>query len=336
MKLVALVSCLLVVATCAFEWDDLDPRQGELTASSSTGGIGGSGAAAGSGGDVTSTGGGGHLGGGGSMPALVDRGLVARYYIDEANSGFAPGELVDAHATADNLAIDYYTIPDPPVGGAGGTGGTGGAGAGGAPPAAPDMEFTEVAPAMRGLTWADHSQDGRAAALIDGGDLEALNGATQATIECVAQVLRGNPNASRILHIGMGSENGRLAMCTESASNLQLRLNNRVIEEWDLADALLERSVLHYVLDTTLTDVDERLRLYVDGVDQGPGVTLDSQPALDETLTFAAATLALGNRSDGKRSLEGTIYYCALYAAALGPTEVAENAALLAVSDDHP
>ncbi len=98
----------------------------------------------------------------------------------------------------------------------------------------------------------------------------------------------------------------------------------------------LGRIVIHGVLDTTEPSPSDRVRLYIDGVDQGAGTVDERPPDEMSTITIPNGMYVLGNRNDNNASLGGHIYYCALYSTALTADEVAQNAAILLVDDDTP
>jgi len=124
------------------------------------GATGGSGATGGGTGAMGATGGGGQGGSGGNAPTLVDRGLLVRYYIDEAASGQTPQQLIDAAPSPLNLTINYT----------------------------PSLTFTEVA-SNRGLHWALLGSSANARTTLDGTKiLSGLNGHTTGTIEAVVDV----------------------------------------------------------------------------------------------------------------------------------------------------
>ena len=223
-----------MVATvgCSFDWDALAPRgdAAVTTTTASTGGAGGVGATAGFGGAAV-TGGNGGIGGaaggmGGSpLTALHDRGLTTRYYIDEAGSGRGPDELIDAAPDPLTLSLDYGSTAAPPIGGAGGTGGMMGTGG-----SEPNWSFTEV-DGNRGLSSLVPHRSGGASAGLSAPKLQALDGATEATIECVVD-FSVNRDASRISHLGVNSW-GTLTLAAPSGE-LSFRLNGRVVEVWPI------------------------------------------------------------------------------------------------------
>jgi hypothetical protein len=57
---------------------------------------------------------------------------------------------------------------------------------------------------------------------------------------------------------------------------------------------------------------------------------------LNHTVTFAGASRLEIGGSGANDSIEGMLYYVAVYAKALSAAEVGQNAALLMVSDDAP
>jgi hypothetical protein len=320
---------LLSGASCTQDWDAFDPRLSEGGAPSGPGGSGaGAGSGAGqSGGDGgvgavggagagPTSGGAGGLGGdgaggvGGQPPPLNDRGLLARYYLDEATSGSTPASVADAAPAPLDLPMDYSgpVTFDAPGGHA-------------------------------GLTWPDFGVDGGAHATIAGTKIEQIHGSTTGTIECVVELVASSPSSSRLSHIGTGSDPGRFTLYSDEATTAGFDwLAGDSAEEWAVDFAALGRTVLHLVLDTNRADPEDRILLYINGQVQPPGGTINVLPALGATTALVVGTdsYALGNRAIGGRSFHGHLFYSALYTAALTDAEIQENAAILLASDDTP
>ena len=95
------------------------------------------------------------------------------------------------------------------------------------------------------------------------------------------------------------------------------------------------RVVVHVVLDTTQEDPEARVRLYVNASPM-PRVG-GAVPAQDTPVALEPDThYVLGNREVGARSFKGSMFYAAMYTAALSTEEVLHNTALLLVNDDTP
>jgi hypothetical protein len=319
--MLVLAPVAVLLTACSFDWDQFAPRGG--------GASGGVGAAAGHGGETSAGGGGGvGVGGAGGTPPtmLVDRGLLTRYFIAEADTGMGPPNLLDAAPNPLDLPIDYGDANPPP----------GGGGAGGMPVIPPDRNvmFTSSS-GHRGLRFVEKNRSGGADVPV-GGKLDVLDGQSQVTVECVAEVLDsgGGGLCGRISHLGVNSH-GAVTLCSEPESRLSFRMNGSERENWDVGTTLQSRTVVHAVLDTTLAD-GARVRMYVDGVDLGPSSTAPMPVTQGETILFSGGRYVLGNRPSEDASLEGTLYYCALYSVALTASEVANNAALLLADDDAP
>ncbi|MBW2523060.1 MAG: hypothetical protein JRI23_02740 [Deltaproteobacteria bacterium] len=273
------------------------------TATGTTAGIGGGVG----GGTTTST-----TASGGAATALVSQDVVARYFFDDAAEGDMPQQAADsAPAPALPINIDY-----------------GETGSGGHPHG---VSWTEQQ-GHRGLRWLWHDSGGRAETPISDTKLtDALASSTELTVELVTQ-LAGYVVDTRLLVIG-DSSSGILNLRVHDESQLDLEhtINLSVIGLWQVA--LLERHVLHVVIDTTQDVEEDRVKLYSDGVlisNAGSAVI-----AHNELLNISAGDLMLGN--DGNyNSIEGTIFYAAVYSRALTPAQVQNNAAILLVDDDRP
>jgi hypothetical protein len=246
----------------------------------------------------------------------VSRGLLTRYFLDEAASGTTPTAVQDAAPDPLPLPLDYGAI-----------------GAGGGM-TAPNMSFTEVL-GHRGLTWQEKNQSGSAFVAVAGSKLIALDGSTEATIECVADVqdAGGGGVCNRFLQLGANT-NGTLTLCTNSPGVVSFRLNGTKPEEWNVGLGSMGRTVLHLVLDTQQANPDDRVRLFVDGVARGIGDVTNSPPAAGDAIALSTGDYVLGNRISGDGALLGTLYYCAVYTVALTVSEITQNTELLEASDD--
>ena len=308
-------ACVLALA-CS---DDIaTTAQGGAAPMGGMGGMGGSGA---DGGDPTTggmggvggaTGGGGTTTTGGSGPThpgvLIDAGLVLRYYMDEATSGQMPTELIDAAPDPLNLPITYVS----------------------------EMNYSQVKPGQTGITWDSAGLDGRPTAPVDGTKLIArLQTSKVATTELVLEILDITTSNSRLFYTGVGSNTGRLTVSTYNTGFLTLHVNDSQSAASFVDYTNMGRMVLHTVLDTTQVAPEDRARIYVNG---GLLPSFDTTvPALDEVLNLMTGRdIAIGNREIGGRSIEGTIFYFALYDEALTAGQIEQNALLLLETDDSP
>jgi len=284
---------------------------GGTTTTTTTGG-------GGTGGTTTTTGGGGSGAGGaggtagagggcgGGPTCLVDRSLVARYYIDEAAAGTAPAELIDSAPNPLNLPITY----------------------------AQGLAYVETGD-NRGLRWTTEESDGRALASAAGTKIaNALGGSTTATVELVVDVVSvtgGTPHPRLVFLGGAGASFARLGVNVHTVDELNIRFDTLPAGTFPSGAG---RQVVHLVVNTALGAPPARRKLYRDGIQAPSGGDMIAQGA---TLTVGPqAVLCLGNRPSGGRSPLATLYYGALYAEALTDEEVAHNAQVLAGDDDHP
>jgi hypothetical protein len=285
------------------------------TGGTSTGTAGSGGAPGGSGG-TTSTGGTGGTGGagaeggaGGSAPTLVDRGLVVRYFIDEAGSGQGPSELFDAAPNPLDLALTYSA----------------------------DLAFTSVS-SGRGLRWTANNSSGDARATITGTKFHTmLHGSTTATIEAVVDVTSVGGAYNHFTTVGPGGNAGDLSLFTASNTTVRLAWDSATdIGTWTVPMTTAGRIVLQAVLDTSLATATDRTRLYVDGV-AAPRAS-GTPPAQGSTVDLTPSTTFVIGNGVGSTTLSigGTIFYIAYYAEALSLDDLSTNAELLAASDDTP
>src|SRR5258706_9877326 len=158
-------------------------------------------------------------------PRLAGRGLLVRYFMDEAGSGQLPTQLVDSTATPLNLPITYtsnlaYTGPD----------------------------------GHRGLVWTSPAgTDGRADIALQGTKIATQLGSKVAwTIEVVVDVQAVSPPGgtdTRLIAIGTGTANyGTAALVVSDLTHVTLSVNG-VTTTW-LVDARQGRHVITAVVNT--------------------------------------------------------------------------------------
>jgi hypothetical protein len=292
----------------------------------------------GSGGATTSTtSGGGEGGGGGSggtidpcgTPVtghLVDCGLVARYFLDEAASGTAPVAVLDAAPNPLHLPTSYLN----------------------------QLAYTEAG-GNRGLRWPVAAVDGGPAAAIAGTKLQGFDGGTTLTIEVVVDIDQATSSTSRLCNLGAGPYSAfalgaDLPEVVEDVpvigSPVDVEFRGRFTTadysyaRFPVALGRLGRVVLHAVIDTSEDVRTDRMRLYVNGTRE-PIEDLYSElgggmgPAQGEALFVEATeTFSIGNRTLGSRSPEGTIFYTALYDYPLQQVQITHNALELLADDD--
>lgn len=283
--------------------------EGEPT-STSTGpsGPGGSGGAGGSQSSSTT---------GGAPPlhpgALVDEGLVVRYYLDEAASGTAPTHAVDAAPDPLDLLITYLDDTT----------------------SEQHVQYAEDAEGHRGLRFDAASHDGRASILIDATKLSSmLQGGTSVTFELVADIDDVDSSGSRLIHFGFDSDH-TLSFETSRVTRLTLSINDDGGNSALLDHSAYGRAVYHGVVDTTLADAAERAIFYVNG-SRVQAVTAEGVDPNEALNLQTMRHFVIGNREIGDRSIAGMIYYAAVYNVAFSPAEVLQNAQLLIVDDDTP
>jgi hypothetical protein len=246
------------------------------------------------------------------VPAvLASTGLVVRYFIDEDDSGTGPTELQDS--APDPLPLMLYYDDE-------------------------IMTFTEDS-GNRGLHWdriTTGAQD-RASVLADGSKIaSALDGSQTGTIEVVVDLAMVHDTGTRLAHIGSGTDRGVFTLRSrENTTNLQFSLNNNATGAWDVELQGGGRMVLHLVFDSRETNPLPRVVLYKNAIAMTP--VSEPNPDAGATIVIGADDYyVIGNRESGDRVGVGSIFYAALYSAALTPVEVAHNAGLLLLDDDRP
>lgn len=272
-------------------------------------GTGGATTTTGGGAGGAGTGGAGTGGAGGDLlgqGSLVDRGVLVRYFIDEADSGQTVTQLEDATPDPLPLPLTY----------------------------GPELSFATDGK-NRGLEWTTVALDGRASTPVTGSKVTALQGSTTGTIEVVIDIDEVTSSSSRISHIDFDYEAGRFTLASSSASRLQFRVNGGLIGDCPVSLPALGRAVVHAVLDSSQPDAGARVRMYVNA---SPLTRVGgSPPSQDEGIDLGTtAHYVLGNREIGVRSFQGRLYYAAMYTSALTEEEVLRNAARLLQGDDRP
>jgi hypothetical protein len=237
---------------------------------------------------------------------LIDEGLLARWFLDEAAFGTVPTQTADAADEPFDLPIDF---------------------------ASGDLAWTEEN-GHRGLRWMVAGGDGAPLRAIAGSKFDMLQGRRRATIEIVASVEQVISQDSRLFHIGTGADAGDFTLRSDDLNELEFVLEGQSVAAWAVDLPMLGRAVFHVVFDTTQVMPENRVRLYVNGGLEEP--VSSSPPELNAGVQLSQSPyLSLGNR-DGDRSIEGAVYYAAFYASALGVKQIEYNATLLFEDDDAP
>ncbi len=237
---------------------------------------------------------------------LVDRGVIVRYFMNDGAPGEEPFVLRDAIDPPLDLFLTY----------------------------GPELQFIEEG-AGRGLEWSEFGQDSRASVFVDGSKVaQALEGSSTATIELVIRMMQVHELGSRISHIGQANERGQITLSSVSPGVLELHWqNNDLLALWNVGATLVERHVVHVVLDTDDPVPEDRVRMFIDGEFVAP--VMQTPPTQGRGISLEMGRhYVLGNREIGERTFQGTMFYASLYQSALTVEEVGANAATLAVFDD--
>ncbi|MBW2455532.1 MAG: hypothetical protein JRI68_13515 [Deltaproteobacteria bacterium] len=284
----------------------------DTTAAGGAGGTAGNGGQGGTAGSTSTSGTGGQAGAPIHPGVLADDGLVARYYLDEAASGQAPTEVLDAAPDPLPLPLTYVNIGTDEF-----------------------MTYTEDADGNRGLAFAAIGHDDRASIPVDSTKVSAALHASHAvTYEVVADVQGVSGSTSRIIHIGTDTEH-TLSIETDAVTRLQFSVNEHGVGGIPVDLKTLGRAVFHTVLDTAQSEPADRVRIYVNG-GRLPSVW-GTPPDLDAPIDLGIGRdFVIGNREIGERSIEGVIYYAAVYGEPLTDEQILQNVALLLIDDDTP
>ena len=238
---------------------------------------------------------------------LVNDGLLVRYFMDEAASGQVPPELLDAAPQPLALPIVYAS--------------------------ATALTYCENA-GHRGLCWSQSNTNAKAWIPLAGTKIyTALNGLTGGTIELVVDMTGGS--FSRLSHVTAAS-GGDFTLGSNGGGLLGFDWqSNSWPAEWNVPLASLGRVVLHLVLDTTQAVPADRVKLYLGGLVQTPAQT--TPPAQNQAIALeTAGYYVIGNHSTNATSVQGAIYYVAMYSLPLTAAQVSTNASMLALDDDSP
>jgi hypothetical protein len=251
-----------------------------------------------------------------SALSLIDDNLVVRYFVDEADSGTDPTEVLDGSGVGDpfNLTINY---------------GSG------------NMSYTEVN-GNRGLESTSVTGTQRADKFIDDTSdkvRDNILGATKATMEVVGRFDAFNSSGSRIFGIRVdGTPTSDNFMLRPSPSDgYGVQLNGSTRRRYDLGTG---RMVIHIVVDTTEENEADRIKLYKNGALQTPTETPATVTQNATISTASGQILSILNCKDQNeeyhRPYEGVFFYGALYSDALTQEEVNNNYTILNVNDDTP
>jgi len=245
--------------------------------------------------------------------------LLGRYWFNEAESGQGPTTVFDDQANPVDLTITYD----------------------------PSMAWT-LEDGNRGLRSDAFSHTGQVSGAAEATKYDAaLEFATQATFVYVVswlnppyvQAIGGFQNYHKNFPVPLAwlqTDNRgvpSVVFRTEGQDIIELR--------WPPSLADDTRRVFHVVYDSNETTPERRIRLYVDGVDQGYGqLDIGTWPAIGEGLDFAVPKLEVQLMNfitkTSSRPMQGTLFYFAVYATALTDRFVAANASALLAGDDGP
>jgi hypothetical protein len=240
--------------------------------------------------------------------------LLGRYWFNEAGSGQGPTHVLDDQANPVDLAITYtFDFSWATVGGHIGLQSTG----------------TNHAGIARGAVVGTKYDTG-------------LTGSTQGTFVTVA-AWTDAPHVALIAGFLTTSDNRRTALLASDVAGrpqatFTTDMQNNLSVVWPVALGDNTRRVLHLIYDSNQAVAEERIRLYVNGVDQGNALILSgSFPALGETLKLSDTGMELQVANRAKRQYQpmlGTVFYYAAYNAVLTDAEITKNATDLLADDD--
>jgi hypothetical protein len=202
------------------------------------------------------------------------------------------------------------------------------------------MAWTEVA-GNRGLNASLDPHVGFASASAAGTKYStSLNNATQATFVLVADWLPAG-DTQRLAGFFRNGDTRVAYIMADGSGRVELRfrmqggVQNSV--RWPTAWQDGVRRVFHIVYDADDPTDTNRIRLYMNGVDQGAGtITQGAWPVLGVGLDFSAAVLdlAIMNEPLLTKPTHGTVYHYAVYDGELTNGQISTDAAALLADDD--
>jgi hypothetical protein len=235
--------------------------------------------------------------------------LVAQFFMNEADSGTGPTEVVDQSDNPENLTIRYD---------------------GGEP------YYTNIY--GHGLRWETVGDDGCAYKQIQGSKIASrLQGLKKASYEIVVNAFDAHSSHSRLIHIAQGSDHGRFTLQIDEAGRLRGCVNNLQIGE--IYANMFTRGfvAIHMVFDSTQAVAEDRLKVYIDGDHQAWTTTDDTIPldtTLDLQVTDPDVYFCLGNRYSGNRAADLYINYAAIYDVALTQDQIDDHCLSLPADND--
>jgi hypothetical protein len=243
-----------------------------------------------------------------STACLSDDGLVARYFIDSDD----PATLLLDSAPSP-VSLDILTGGGQPV-------------------------FT-IDGVGRGLLWTTLAAGGIA---VKGGPAmmklqTALNGERTATLEVLAKIASATTAGSLIA--GVYTDTYQLSLHVSNLANINATVGTTSGFRWPaiLGSASPPR-VFHLVFDSQNPISSERLVMFINGVPIAPSPGSTSLNA-NEQLNFPVPPAAtIGATPDGNidDSINGSVFYYAVYSEALSLAQVQAHSEILNISSDGP
>jgi uncharacterized repeat protein (TIGR01451 family) len=246
---------------------------------------------------------------------------LVRYWIDEAPSGQSVPQLLDAESAPLDMPVSYPTTSPYWVGSLDGGG-------------------------NRHLRFSGAGDTGGGVVDIGGTKVDAVHGATSITIE-VKYMMDGGGTCSgageRIFGISDGdtSNDGWLAVRERSGRDvLQVQWQGQTLGVYGFGSGcpITSGSVVHWVIDTNNATQGDRIRAYVDGVQQAvSALESTSFPSQGETIDLGPATrrMFVGRPHTGSRTFNGRVWYAALYQGVMTTSQITSNANAINASDDQ-
>jgi hypothetical protein len=226
--------------------------------------------------------------------------------MDEAASGTAPPNLIDSAPSPLNLPISYGQASYVDEGG------------------------------NKGLRWPTVSGDGGAQIDLSGTKFISggLTSSNAVTIEVVVDINNAGPSGDNAQITGLRGNNPDFMLHAQGSSDIRFfRPYGNLGALWENVHSQ-ERMVLHLVYNANDATADNRIRLYKDGVLVPKTTSSPPQPG-DNPGLVGSDGFVIGNGRNPTDSIDGTMYYVAMYKEALNLAEITNNHARLIANDDQ-
>lgn len=238
---------------------------------------------------------------------------IARWLLDEASSGQAPTNVVDDTGNGNDLDTIIYDGAN--------TNWTRNA----------EGNGLECIAAVETSTAIAKLED----VVANGNIASELNGATEASLIVVVDIVAGGNSGSRIFQLGSPASSGEITVDIKTGIGSRLavvwsRQTGGGEATYDIPTGL---TIITVIFDSADLTQNDRAKVYYDNVLQ---TTVSNDIPLDEVLVVGnTIDVSLLNRTDGERSLKGAIFYAELFKGKLTDQQRLDAYTALSNSNDN-